>query len=242
MIKRSGGNKTFRDFFTKKVVIVLSIIILLFVWDIYIDPPAWWRFKRQADKNVILNYVKKTYPDTIKRKGGKFPLQLPAGPFEHSVMYFELDGVNFSIYAQDGKVTSDTYYEAKAEKFIRENFIDNFVNERGISPDIKISFVHNNHGMIRDYSLDDIYSFGGTIRVTMTQEHINGVSLPNQVGWFYDFYQYWMENCDLTNCVVNIHYRQNNEYSTNETDYVIWFKRGKKTFSTEDDFYADFTT
>lgn len=242
MIKRSGGNKTFRDFFTKKVVIVLSIIILLFVWDIYIDPPAWWRFKRQADKNVILNYVKKTYPDTIKRKGGKFPLQLPAGPFEHSVMYFELDGVNFSIYAQDGKVTSDTYYEAKAEKFIREKFIDDFVNERGISPDIKIDFLHHNHGGIRDNSLYDIYGFDGTIQIKITQERINGVFTPKEVGWFYDFYQYWMEKCDVPNCAVYLYYLQNNEYVTNLVDYRIWFKRDKKTFSGESDFYANFTT
>lgn len=167
---------------------------------------------------------------------------MPAGGFEHSVMYFELDGVNFSIYAQNGKVTIDQYYEAIAEKYIRENFIDDFANERGLSPDIEISFVHNpdNYGLISDYSLDDIYNFNETIQITITQAHIDGVSAPKEVGWFYDFYQYWMENCDLTNCVVYMHYRRNNDYSTDENDYVVWFKRGKKTFSTEDEFYMDF--
>lgn len=234
------------EFNAKLIIVLLAILVIaafFLVWDIYIDPPAFWRTKRQADKTAILNYVEKTYPNTIKSNGGKFPLQLPAGSFESSVMYFELDGINFSISAQDGKVNDDTYYEAKAEKCIRETFIDGFMNERELSPKIKISFVHNpdNYGLIRDYSLDNIHSFNGTIWVTITQDHIDGVYAPKDVGWFYDFYQYWMENCDLTNCVVYLHYRQNNEYSTNEKDYVVWFKRGKKTFSTENDFYMGFT-
>lgn len=104
-------------------------------------------------------------------------------------MYFELDGVNFNIYAQDGKVTHDTYYEAKAEKYIRENFLDGFMNEKGISPVISISFMHNsaNYGKIRDDTLDDIYTFKDSIWVTVTQDHIDGISSPRMSGGFMTF-------------------------------------------------------
>lgn len=236
---------------TRKRIIVISIIALLVlflilfeIYDIFIDPPAWWRFDRQQDKRAILEYVEKTYPANIKRKGGSFPLQAPAGPFKASVMYFELDGVDFSISAWEGKITGDTYYEAKADKYIRENYIDSFMNERGITPNIKISYISppNHYGILGKDVLGDIYGFEGTILVKITQNHVDGVSTPKEIVWFYDFYKYWMENCDLPNCAVYLYYPQNNEYATRGADYHIWFEREKKTFSSESDFYDHFTT
>lgn len=225
------------------VFLILLGLILFGVWDIYIDPPAWWRSGRQEDKKAILEYVESNYPDTIKRKGGYFPLQMPASGFKDSVMYFELDSVNFSVSAWDGIITSDTYYEAKAEKYIRENYIDDFMNERGLSPKIEISFVSppGHYGMFGEDVLGDIYSFEGTILVKITQDHIDGVSTPKGIVWFYDFYQYWVENCDLPNCAVYLYYPKNNEYATNGADYHIWFEREEKTFSDENDFYKGFT-
>lgn len=236
-----------KKIFTKKRVIILSIIIaivLLFVWDSFIDPPVWWRFERQQDKRAILEYVENNYPNTIKRKGEKFPLQMPAGPFEDSVMFFEYNGVNFSVSAWEGEVKRDTYYEAKAEKYIRENYIDGFMNDRGLTPDIKISFISppNHYGILGEDVMGDIYDFEGRILVKITQEHINGVSAPNEIVWFYDFYQYWMKNCDFPNCAVYLYYLQNNEYATSGADYHIWFECEKKTFSSEKDFYNHFIT
>lgn len=228
------------------LITLLSVaaFVLFNVYDIFIDPPAWWRFDRQRDKRAILEYVEKNYPTNIKRKGGSFPLQAPAGPFKESILSFELDGVDFSISAWEGKITGDTFYEAKAEKYIHENFVDKFMNERKISPEIKISFVFppSYYGAIRKDILGDIYAFTGSIHVTITQPHIDEASAPKEVGWFYDFYQYWIENCDLPNCAVFLHYRRNNDYATIENDYVVEFKRGEKTFSSESDFYDHFTT
>lgn len=243
---QSGLHQNRSRFFTKKRVISLLVVVALILFgvvDIFIDPPAWWRFERQQDKKAILSYAEENYPDA-KRLGGQFPLQMPAGPFESSVMYFELDGIDFSISALDGEITGDTYYEAKTDKYIRENYIDNFMNDKGLTPDIKISFVSplGHFGMLRKDMLDDVHSFEGSIHVTIKQTHIVGVSTPREVGWFYDFYQYWMENCDLTNCAVLIYYFPNNDYATNEPSYNIEFKRGEKTFSDEDDFYKHFTT
>lgn len=236
-----------KNIFTKKRVIPLLVVVALILFgvvDIFVDPPAWWRFERQQDKRAILEYVENNYPDTIKRKGGKFPLQMPAGPFESSVMYFELDGIDFSISALGGEITGDTYYEAKTDKYIRENYIDNFMNDKGLTPDIKISFISppDHYGILGKDVLGDIYDFEGTILVKITQEHINGVSAPNEIVWFYDFYQYWMKNCDFPNCAVYLYYPQNNEYATSGADYRIWFECEKKTFSNEDDFYKHFTT
>lgn len=62
MIKQTVGNKTFR--ITKKVVVrsvIISIIILMFVWDSFIDAPPIWHF-RQADKQAIVQYQRQHYP------------------------------------------------------------------------------------------------------------------------------------------------------------------------------------
>ena len=235
-----------KNIFTKKRVIPLLVVVALILFgvvDIFIDPPAWWRFERQQDKKAILSYAEENYP-YVKRLGGQFPLQMPAGPFESSVMYFELDGIDFSISALDGEITGDTYYEAKTDKYIRENYIDNFMNDKGLTPDIKISFISppNHYGILGKDVLGDIYDFEGTILVKITQQHINGVSAPNEIVWFYDFYQYWMKNCDFPNCAVYLYYPPNNEYVTSDADYHIWFECEKKTFSSEKDFYDHFTT
>ena len=230
----------------KKAVMVIAIFsaVLIFlvytVLDTNLNPPGWWRFDRLGDKKAILGYVEENYPETIKRTGSKFPFQYPAGPFEHSVMYFELDGVNFGVSAWAGKITNDTYYEAKAEKYIRENFIDGFMNERGLSPEIEITFVipPDYYGLLQKYILDDIHSFTGSITVMIKQDNIDGVYTPKEVGWFYDFYQYWTEKCDLPRCTVYLYYRQNDD----KASYRIWFNRYKRIYSNEKDFYDHFTT
>ncbi len=229
------------------LIAIFSAVLIFVVYtilDTNLNPPGWWRYDRLADKKAILSYVEENFPKTIKRTGSKFPFQKPAGPFEHSVMFFELDGVNFGVSAWEGKITGDTYYEAKAEKFIRENFIDSFMDEREISPKIKMSFVipPEHYGLLQKNILDDLYNFTGSVHITIIQDHIDGVSTPKDVGWFYDFYQYWMEKCDFPNCAVYLYYPQNNEYATSGADYHIWFERGEKTFSDENDFYKSFTT
>lgn len=93
------------------VIAILSaalIFIVFTILDTNLNPPGWWRFDRLEDKKAILSYVEENYPKTIKRTGSKFPFQKPAGSFEHSVMSFELDGVNFNVSAWKGKITDDT--------------------------------------------------------------------------------------------------------------------------------------
>lgn len=232
---QAGTGQKRHVFFTKKKIVLLIVAILIFfeIWDIFINPPAWWRFERQQDKKAILSYVEENYPDA-KRLGGEFPLQLPAGPFEPSIMYFELDGINFSIYSQDGKVTNDTYFAVKAEKFIREKYIDDFMKSRGLSPEIKIYFMGG---------IDvELPNFTGVVSVDIVQKYVDGCSTPNQVGWFYDFYEYWMKNCDLPVCAVTLTYLPPSKKNLIISSYNVTFQKGKVTFDNKDDFYNHFTT
>lgn len=219
----------------RKRIIALSaavVLILFGVWDTFIDPPVWWRSERQQDKKAILEYVQNKYPETIKRKGGKFPLQMPAGPYKNSVMYFELDGINFSVAACHKIIVWDTYYDNKAEKYICENYIDGFMNEKGLSPQINTYY--------RDGINEEIWDYKGHISIEIYQEYIDGAITPRQAGWFYDFYQYWIEICDLPDCAVTIIYRPT-ELNSNVPNYYIWFQQEKRTFSDENDFYKGFT-
>lgn len=133
MIKQIGGNKTFR--ITKKVIVrsvIISIVILLFVWDSFINAPPFWHF-RQADKQAIVQYQREHYPGAkvVKRN---FPFLgnpgLVGSPVESS-MTFEYDGVEFGIEAQDGKLTRDYFPYARAKLQI-VNIIDEFMRSRGI--------------------------------------------------------------------------------------------------------------
>lgn len=211
---------------SKKKIIFLSVffvIVVFCVWDIFIDPPAWWRFDRQKDKRAILDYVENTYPDNIKRKGGKFPLQMPAGPLESSIMYFELDGVNFAISAYDGRIGTDGYHKARAEAQFDKIIQDGFLKPRGI----KATSIYR---FFDDY---EIYPYTGGLRVTLSV--FDQGSKPEEIEWLYDFYKYWKAEGEfLTEYSVIIRIVEKDE-----TLYHIFYNNMDE-FSDESEFNAAF--
>ncbi len=223
----STAKWTKKRFFTRGRIIVLSIIsavILLGIWDIFIDPPAWWRFERQQDKRAILAYVEEKYPNA-KSKGSKFPFQRMVGPYPASIMYFELDGVNFHVAAKRGSVISDGYSQARAcaqfDKIIQDGFLKPMGKE-----------ANTHYRFVDDY---DIYPYTGSLVVCLTIRDQG--STPKEVGWLYDFYKYWKNEGDfLKSYSARIDIVVNDEIV-----YHINYNNSSE-FPNEDSFYAAFET
>lgn len=225
-----------KNVFSKKQIFFLSILAVgigLSIWDIA-DPPLWWQFKRRSDKQAILQYAKSQYDGEAKVTGSKFPILNPGlvAPPEESVMYFKYNGIDFALAAQNGKLVSDSYYAAKAEKYIRVNFIDDFMNKKGISPQIKISFF--------DGISEELPDFKGHIGVYIVQEYVDEAASPKQIDWFYDFYQYWMNNCDLPDCSVTLTYLPPEIPNAFIQSYNVMFQKGERSFADEAEFYNSF--
>lgn len=222
---RSGAHRDRPRFFTAKKVITFSVIIAIALFgavDIFVDPPAWWRFERQQDKKAILDYVRNNYPDAFERKRGQFPLQMPAGPHKFSVMHFELDGINFHVGAEYGKVIFDCYPDAKATAQFDKIIFDGFMKPRNLNAGIKYTFKD-------DYEGNSPYIGGLDIEITI----IDQGSTPREVGWIYDFYKFWSNEGDfLKEYRVDIFVYSGNE----EKAHLVFFNDSE--FADENEFYA----
>ncbi len=160
---------------TRKRIIVISIVALLVlflilfeIYDIFIDPPAWWRFERQKDKAVILEYVKSNYPNA-KKTGGTFPIQKIAETHKASTMYFKLNEIEFSVAAEYGKIVRDGYPEARAIAQIDHIIKDGFLKPRNI----KAGTFYRFHDDYRE-----TYPYTGSLYVEL---RANGAT-PQEVG------------------------------------------------------------
>lgn len=200
-----------------------------------------WQLNAKRNRKAALEYIAEHFPTAeitdVDYKSMKFnPTAIGMDTF-----YLELDGICFSLITQSGKVICDTYYEAKAEKYIRENFIDDFMNERELSPNIEITFTapRGHRGTLGEDVLGDVYRFEGSVTIMIKQDSIDGFSAPKDIGWFYDFYQYWIEKCDIPRCIVYMYYLKADSPTYHPT-YWIEFVREKKIFSNEDEFYNSF--
>ena len=222
---RTDTQKERRHFFTKKRIIALSVVaalILFNVFDIFIDPPAWWRFERQEDKRAMLKYVKDNYPDTIKILDMSFPVQLPAGgSHQASGMQLELDGVVFGVGAEYGKVIFDNYYYRKAATQFDKIIKDGFFNPRNITASLDYSFTDN-------YETAAPYTGGLELEIIIVDQG----ATAREVGWIYDFYKFLQnEGAFLRDYKVWILIYQKEE----ENERIIWDK--ETVFSDELDFF-----
>lgn len=231
----STAKQTKKRFFTKgriKVLSIISAVIVVGAIILNLNMLFPWQWSAKENKKAALNYIEEHFP-TAEIVDVDYKSMIPGWmsvPID--TFYLKLDGIEFTLITQKGKVLYDTYYDAKADKYICENFINDFMNERGLSPKIKISYFGGIDEELTDFKWD--------IGVYITQAYIDGASTPKHIDWFYDFYCYWMDNCDLPNCAVSLTYLPTEEINTNMRSYNVWFQKGEKIFANEDEFYKSF--
>lgn len=164
------------------LIVIFSAVLIFVVYtilDTNLNPPGWWRFERQQDKLVILEYVERNYPNA-KNTGGLFPIQKIAEVHRASTMYFELDGIEFSISAEYGEIVEDNYPKARACAQFDKIIKDGFLKPRGIT-------AYTNYGFVDNYY--EIYPYTGGLAVELTIWDQG--STPQEIDWLYDFYKYW---------------------------------------------------
>ncbi len=210
----------------KKKIILLCILVLLvglIIWD-FADPPLWWQFDCHQDKAVILEYVKDTYPDTIVSKGGRFPVPVLAGPPQDSVMFFELDGIDFGISARYGKIAFDGYPAERATAQFDSIIKDNFFDQRNITVTTNYRFSDNYY---------EIYPYNGILGVDMTFRDQGAT--PQDIGCLYDFYKHWKSKGSfLEDYQICIYIYENSKQKSR-----IRYDKSSE-FISEDEFYAAF--
>ena len=204
------------------IAITAAVLVLFHIYDIFIDPPAWWRFERRQDKKVILEYVKENYPDA-KKTGGRFPVPKIAQSHTASTMYFTLDDVEFSVSAEYDKIKMDLYTEARATAQFDKIIQDGFLKPR----DIEATSIY---WFFDDYN---IYPYTGNLKVTLSV--FDQGSKPEEIEWLYDFYRYWKAEGDfLTEYSVIIRIVEKDE------DLYHIFYNNTDEFSDESEFNAAF--
>ena len=203
---------------------VAAAFVLFNVYDIFIDPPAWWRFERQRDKRVILDYVKSNYPDA-KKTGSLFPMPKIAKSHSSSVMYFTLDDVEFHVSAEFGQIKTDGYSEARATAQFDKIIQDGFMKTRGIEK------AYTHYRFWDSYEEMYPYTGGLFVRISVFDQGYSA----QEIGWLYDFYKYWRDAGDfLTEYMVRIEIIQK-DYTTYHITY-----RDTEEYASESEFYSAF--
>ena len=231
-----------KPFFTRKrtiIIIVLTIIIGLCVWDIA-DPPLWWQLDAHENKRAMLKYARENYP------GAKITYQnyesnkiTILGNVSIDAIVFEWNDVTFSILAQNGEVIRDNYWDGVARKAIDEKFLKPFFEPKNINVDYDI-YASDAGAFLRDNPGSDITQFDDTgtgTDIVIRPQEIKGKDTPQDLGWMYDFYCYWQENTTLPSYKVTIVYPP--YPPTKKGAYFIYFWE-YSNFQSEEEFYAAF--
>ncbi len=211
----------------KKLTIVVSVILIaLFVWDIS-DPPLFWQVFAIQNKTAIMEYVEEKYPGA-KVIGYDFEsTELFHTSLGQDSIDFEYNGVEFCVYGMNGKIHGDTYARSKAEKYIDENYLIPFFEQKGVSPQYT-QYVPISEG-------ENLAHYEGVYTLLILQKDMPDRFVPGQSDWFYDFYLYWLENCELDRYSITLRY-----ILASNSGYSINFKKDSPYYNTSEEFYAAF--
>lgn len=184
-----------------------------------------WQKGARRNKQVILEYTEEHYPDAQFIEGHYNSAKFFIWNNIADACVFNLDGVEFKIIAELGKIITDDYPKARACAQFDKIIQDGFLKPQGIVAQIDYRFSDNY----------EIYPYTGALTIKI--KSIDQGSTPREVGWLYDFYKYWKNKGSfLSRYSVNI-----NIISHNQQVYHIQYN-DNADFPNEDSFYAAFKT
>lgn len=206
----------------KALIITVSVIGCVVILNSQLLFP--WQWGARKNKKVILDYAAKHYPNAKIVKEEYVTAHIFLWNNFEDYVVFKWDGLEFGISAEFGKIIVDGYCGARAIAQFDQIIQDGFLKPRGITAYTHYRFVDNYY---------EIYPYTGGLVVRLTVRDQG--TAPQEVGWLYDFYNYWRKEADfLTEYGVNISIVENRE-----TIYHINFD-DKSCFSNESAFYAAF--
>lgn len=153
-----------------------------------------WQLGARRNKQVILNYAAEHYPNAQFVEGHYNSAKFFVWNNFGDAGVFNLDGIEFKITAEGGKILIDGYPKARACAQFDKIIQDNFLEPRGISAKTDYIFVDN---------YNEIYPYTGSLGVKV--KSIDQGTTPQEIGWLYDFYSYWKKEGDfLTSYSVHL--------------------------------------
>ena len=191
--------------------------------------PEAWSASVKENRAAILEYANANYPGAkiVEEYYPSATAFATGNPYDS--ILFELDGIEFSIRARQGKVGeyNDGCGERAFRKEIREKYPDTFFLPRGLTYNAKIYF--SDQWVQRN---DDLYSFKGGIHPKFEPEYDENIKSPRDLGWFYDFYCYWRDVCPVKRFTLRFYY-----FTDSQTKYLIYCDTGYE-LTNEDEFYG----
>ena len=221
-------------------IAIIGIVICLCVWD-YVDPPLWWQFEAQRNREAVIRHVAEKYPEA--RLVSEYYGSTKINPWNKESDYFtyELNGVTFSIAASNGKVIANGISGSRAYNFINTIISEGFLIPKGVSEctTCHAIFEHNLGDSIELCSGDDLSVHTGTISIRLVVETSeNGIS-PSDYYWLYELYQYWKEQSGIADYHFVIAYYPDMELY--DEKYLIAFSPDTN-FSNSTQFFDAFVT
>ena len=213
------------------IVFLAVVIIFILVFNLCSMYPRIWHPETQKNFLAIENYAAEKYPQAVKvRDVYRSSKSSPDGNPPDSAVY-ELNGVEFSISANNGTIHYDGYYQAKAFAFIEDEYLNKFFEPRGLSPEWYASF-----GSLPGETEvgDDLTEYTGTYTITFKLGVNENIYELSELSWLYDFYLFFKENCILQSYRVGMNLViHNNEYCCIQYDEST-------EFSSSEEFYGAF--
>lgn len=183
-----------------------------------------WQRGARRNKQVILEYAQEHYPNAkIIDEEFNSAEFFVWNNFMDSIA-FECDNIEFWITAEGGKILLDGYCGARAIAQFDTIIQDVFFEPRQIKARTSYHFIDNYKEMYP-------YTGGLVVRIYVADQG----STPREVGWLFDFYQYWQnEGAFLKSFDVWIYIVENDK-----TVYFVDFK-DRDPLLNENEFYSSF--
>ena len=164
--------------------ITAAIVAVIMILNAFMLFP--WQWGARRNKQIILEYANEHYPDAkIVDKEFNSAKFFVWNNFLDCIV-FEWDNVEFGITAEGGEILVDGYYGARAIAQFDKIIQDGFLKPRGITAYTDYRFIDNYY---------EIYPYTGGLVVELTI--FDQGSTPQEVGWLYDFYEYWKKKGDF---------------------------------------------
>lgn len=187
-----------------------------------------WQNEARKNRKATFEYVDTNHPDAKFIVAYYDSTKINFENKQYDRFVFEQNGIRFTIFAQDGRVTTDFYLKAFAEYQLYNTYIKPFTESRNITAEFNYTtsdlqdFFENNPNA-------DISQFDGGVGFGIELFKDEHSTNPQSVKWLYDFYCYCKENFPFRRYTVSIICKGSSAIFSNES-----------TFKNETEFYNSF--
>lgn len=137
-----------------------------------------------------MEYVSEYFPGATFVEAYYNTTKINLGNPGYDQFVFELNGIKFPVFAEDGKVANDFYWKAFAEHQLYNTYIKPFAEPRKITAEF--SYITSDlQDFFETNPEANISQFDGSVDIMIYDGECTN---PKSLGWLYDFYSYCRGN------------------------------------------------